>query len=135
MDNKTMPDYTLYCTEEQTKKALELGAPIYYHKNAYVGNSTPHFYIGEYGNHENGWILYLIPTAEQMIGWLEDNIRGVITISKNWHQGCMKFDWVIFDDFETIIEGSIVFYNSRKEATISAIDAALEYLFVNKKII
>lgn len=111
-----MEKYSIYCTSEQTKKALELGAPIRYKDTL--------------DNRERG--KFEIPTAEQMIGWLEDNIRGVITISKNWHQGCMKFDWVIFDDFETIIEGSIVYYNSRKEATLAAIDASLEYLISKK---
>lgn len=38
---KTISDYTIRCTEEQTNKALELGAPIE------------------------------LPTAEQMIGWME----------------------------------------------------------------
>lgn len=36
---ETISDYTIYCTEEQTKKALELGAPIVY-SNTFSQHST-----------------------------------------------------------------------------------------------
>lgn len=51
---ETISDYTIYCTPEQTKKALELGALIKY-----------------YYDSRN---LLLTPTAEQMIGYLR--MRG-----------------------------------------------------------
>ena len=83
-----MNRYTIYCTEEQTKKALELGAPLNccYHNDDFQNTI------------KIGSLHYVeIPTAEQMLGWLEDN------------------------------------YESRKEATLAAIDAALEYLINNRK--
>ena len=50
-----MEKYTIYCTEAQTKKALELGAPIQTIKK-------PQYSVG----------LIAKVTAEQMIGWLEE---------------------------------------------------------------
>lgn len=49
-----MEQYTIYCSDEQTKKALELGAPLEYH--------CP--------NERES--VYHRPTAEQMLGWLEE---------------------------------------------------------------
>lgn len=44
---KTLSDYTIYCTESQTKKALELGAPIISFHNALVRKDVPHYYVGK----------------------------------------------------------------------------------------
>lgn len=61
-----MNKYTIRCTSEQTKKALELGASIK-HSNLYFEGSNLL---------EPGRILYaVIPTSEQMIGWLEEQIN------------------------------------------------------------
>lgn len=119
---KKMSYYTIYCTPEQTRKAIELGAPI---ERAGIKN-IPNI-IDFRG------VLYGFPTAEEMIGWLEDNIKCSIPIDKSWSSGCRKWIWTIIDDFETVIDSSITFYPSRKEATLAAIDAALEYLTNNKK--
>lgn len=75
--------------------------------------------------HDNSIIVGQIPTAEQMIGWLEEQgfyfyifkdycWNGEVQYGNNWYYS--------IDDV-----------NSRKEATIAAIDAALEYLSNNKK--
>ena len=95
-----MEKYSIFCTQEQTKKALELGAPITHNGL----DNTP----------------LKIPTAEEMIGWLEEQ-GFFIRISSN---GCM-----VLKGFEAILNLSS---KPRKEATIAAIDAALEYLS-NKK--
>lgn len=98
-----MSNYSLYCTEAQTKKAHELGAPL------------------------NTWGFareLVIPTAEQMVNWLEE-------------QG---FSFYILKDYlwrEEVQYGYNWYHNkgnlvSRKEATLAAIDAALEYLSNNK---
>lgn len=123
-----MNRYTIHCTEEQTKKALELGAPIYHRENAYISNSTPHFYIGEFGNYQKGFILYFIPSAEEMIGWLEDNGLLISITALNTP------DNPIYNYSINRCEESWNTFSSRKEATIAAIDAALEYLENNEKI-
>lgn len=105
-----MNRYTIYCTPEQTRKALELGAPI--ERDGF--EDRPYVYIDG---------AYLIPTAEQMIGWLEEqesfsNICIRKTMGGNHSSAC-------YCNGETLL--SKVF-SSRKEATLAAIDAALEYL-------
>lgn len=117
-----MNKYTIYCTEEQTKKAFELGAPI--EKDA---SSLDLLYCVKLEERESltGFNYWLIPpTAEQMIGWLEE-------------QDCIKFitisntgDYWYYDIRTTSNADCLVnlYCKSRKEATLAAIDAALDYL-------
>lgn len=49
-----MKRYTVYCTKEQTEKALKLGAPIEMEYLDLICKSFP-----------------IEPTAEEMLGWLE----------------------------------------------------------------
>ena len=58
-------DYSIYCTEEQTKKVLELGAPINL-RWLYEGIQFRKEVNIEYGHYAE------IPTAEEMVGWLEE---------------------------------------------------------------
>ena len=104
----TMNKYTIFCTESQTKKAFELGAPIE-KKEIQVCDNAKHFfwYDGFYYNY---------PTAEQMINWLEGYGFNFETAS-----------------FYTVLEhdklGTMGFYEgTRNEATLIAIDTALDYL-------
>ena len=115
-----MEKYTIYCTEEQTKKALELGAPIISYHNAFTTNDIPHYTIEE-GN--GNCMLYIIPTAEQMIGWLEEHIDEIDACKKN--DGTWFY---IFYPNNTIVNHIKEGFSSRKEATLAAIDAALDYL-------
>ena len=75
-----MDRYTIYCTEEQTKKALELGAPI---ESEYIELICKSFLI--------------YPTAEQMIGFILDSDKGyavdLATLIKEhgYKQGCLTF--------------------------------------------
>ena len=112
-----MNQYTIYCTPEQTKKALELGVPI-----EIEPYDNPYCVPQKYPK-----IIVKYPTAEQMIGWLEEQrITSIeITFSKE-----TKWKFEFFSecyDFDAP-------YNSRKEATLAAIDAALEYLADNNLI-
>lgn len=74
-----MDKYTIYCTFEQVKKALELGAPINLfckdymagHIN-YMGSPIRIGYVLIYKD------LYYAPTAEQMILWLEEQKNLII---------------------------------------------------------
>lgn len=120
-----MNKYIIYCTPEQTKIALNLGAPIAQTDNRFDDEIFSPIYK------DNGkWIYADIPTAEQMLGWLEE-------------QGIM-FNIAVnpFNEFKVILSKAGDFLNnianikwnkSRREATLAAIDAALEYLSNNKK--
>ena len=76
---------------------------------------------------------YVIPTAEQMIGWLEEQktIHSINVIGNDYN--C---DWKyginlnMPDGYDYLGKEG---YHSRKEATLAAIDAALGYLSNNKK--
>lgn len=115
-----MNNYTIYCTEEQTKKAIELGAPITINSWPPINDvkfmwiSPPEDAIA-WNNSTNG----LIPTAEQMIGWLEEQ-GFYIRLSSSG--GSVEIDFnCICEEVGT----------SRKEATLTVIDAALDYLINN----
>lgn len=106
--------YSIFCTEEQTKKAIALGAPI---EEANSINEPKH------------WVAidnttYKVPSAEQMIGWLEQNPR--ISDIDIYRSGSTYWSFYV-TKFCGIIESKKE-YLSRKEATLAAIDAALEYL-------
>lgn len=116
-----MSDYSIYCTEEQTKKALELGAPI---NLRWLYESIPfrkEINI-EYGHYAE------IPTAEEMVGWLEDqgiNELHLVHVKDGWMTCIFLKNDIIPDEFT---------YKSRKEAILAAIDAALGYLIKNKNL-
>ena len=111
-----MNRYTLYCTESQTRKALELGAPIESYPLVISPYGVPKF--------ESQGIAYILPTTDQMINWVEEQegIRCIeVTGSFGWHYRVKKKH----DDVENWIQGTC---QTRKEATLAAIGAALEYL-------
>lgn len=127
---KTMDEYTIYCTEEQTRKALELGAKYHFFK---VGEGRPSPYLVSREN--KGY--YAIPTAEQMIGWLED--KG-IHVEIEYSLLFEHYDICILNEDESVKQRTMFndyfglpSFSSRKEATLAAIDAALDYLIENKK--
>ena len=111
-----MDNFTLHCTEEQTKKALELGAPIEY---ANIVDIRAKRFV----NSDTG--VYKIPTAEEMIGWLRS--KG--------------FRFSIEELSATIVayRASYGYWykcgqsSNPKGATFNVIDAALEYLSLKVK--
>lgn len=116
-----MNQYTIHCTEEQTKKALELGAQI-----VILPNYTEYRVFPLVKCKDGNERPCVIPTSEQMIGWLET--QGLfITIDKS--DGGHIF-YKIRKGNKYICEWNS--FSSRPEATLAAIDAALEYL-INKK--
>lgn len=126
----TMNKYTIYCTKEQTKKALELGAPIKvhpFHPSVISGNERLFEGIIQYNN-----LYYCIPTTQQMIGWLEKEKGISVEVSRQY--GINKYCYYVFDNCGNDIESleSKIKFNSRKDATLAGIDAALEYLSNNK---
>lgn len=112
-----MEKYTIYCTLEQMKNALELNAPIL---RRYIDNGQKCFYI----DLESEFPPYIIPTAEQMIGWLEEKGINVVVEREYEH-----YIWKLWDGRCNILDMSeLVWYDTRDEATLTAIDAALKYL-------
>lgn len=98
-----MNQYNIFCTEAQTKKALELGAPIKIEEDKFCS-------------------VAINPTTDQMIGWLEE--RGV-------HISVIYDDCTYKPEVRDLYDGFInndEYLSSRKEATIAAIDAAFEYI-------
>lgn len=123
-----MNKYTIYCTKEQTKKALELGVPIE------TIPCKPYIIEGRHDYFTDGKFIYLFPTAEQMIGWLE---KQRLAINVTNHNG--NYDWSVSAPKEVSssyyyrVQEGVRYYNTRPEATLAAIDAALEHL--SKKVI
>lgn len=121
---KTISDYTIYCTSEQTQKAIELGVPIDHSSSQFDDDCTDNIELLSNG------LYAIIPTAEQMIGFFRSkNIHIVIhkDVIDKWsvygHE-IVPIEFTIFD--------RLTGYNSFEEATIAAIDAALEYLKTNQ---
>lgn len=128
-----MDRYTLHCTKEQTEKAFDLGAPI-----DGISSSTNEdittiscFKLDTpiYTDIIKGGFDYALnPTAEQLINWLEE--QGLfVSICGYFADG--KFTYDI--DSKEFIDYRSGLYLSRKEATLAAIDAALDYLSKNRK--
>lgn len=117
-----MEQYTIYCTESQTRKAIELGAPIMKVHNGFT--NFPHYKIGN----NNQYVIFILPTAEQMICWLEEQgCHFYIYFNTTWN---FDVDFGKYRHWTTRID-----FPSRKEATLAAIDEALEYLTNNKNVI
>lgn len=114
-----MNRYSIFCTEEQTKKAFALGAQL---EEVNSINEPKH------------WVAidnttYKVPTAEQMIGWLEQNAR--ISDIDIFRSGSTYWAFYV-TKFLGIIESKKEYF-SRKEATLVAIDEALDCLVQAKE--
>lgn len=132
-----MDRYTIYCTEEQTKKALELDAPIErgHDGSRYFNIGVPTLFDenDEICRVKNSVIF--IPTAEQMCGWLIDEKKIFVKVNPYvslTHED--EYDSLLVN----LVNGHVLLVkqacNNLKEATLAAIDAALEYLSNNKLI-
>lgn len=114
-----MNQYTIYCTAEQTKKALEFDAPMMlFWEDIKENYDMPYCEISPRENELGIMCNYVVmPTAEQMIGWLEG--QGInIAI-------CICADGTYYNFYH---KGLMKYYKTRKEATFAAIDVALDYL-------
>lgn len=123
-----MKRYTNYCTEEQIRKAFELGAPIEILPNYTEFRGFP-FVKCQDGNERP----CVPPTAEQMIGWLEEQEEIFEIDISVWYPEGYERVWCF--DIRDKYRLHLCFhkeFESRKEATIAAIDAALEYLIQRK---
>lgn len=115
-----MKRYSIYCTESQVKQAFELGAPIIADTQEikFAGRNGLPFDIDR----------VVIPTTEQMLCWLEEQGLRFMIGSKQDNYDCISYGCVIRhkDSSDVIYIKSHI--TSRKEVTIAAIDAALDYL-------
>ena len=130
-----MNNYTIYCTSEQTRKAFELGAPIEKDCSAHLHDPYRTTYIDGCSYCK----YYCNPTAEEMMGWLEDKRIIIIFMptikddgSYRWVAHVWYFQDENFQDEIVWIDSENLSHLSRKKVTLAAIDAALEYLSNNK---
>lgn len=114
-----MNQYTIYCTTMQAMKAFELGADLTPCRDA-----KKNFIITSSRFNSKWDEKYRIPTAEQMINWLADK---EIFLEMRHTDENMFHIWV--GSFIPYPDGSWTkSYPTIKEATLAAIDVALEYL-------
>lgn len=118
-----MERYKISCTPEQTRKAIELGAPLtLYPIKAHLsdeGCEKMHVIRAVKDGYEK---YYLCPTAEQMIGFLRS--KGI-----KFHFDDETNYWRV----DTSIEPISISCGVSEQRELAAIDAALEYLKNNKK--
>lgn len=114
-----MNRYTIPCTAEQTKRALALGAPI----------TNIHTVCNDGITKE--WKL-VIPTAEQMMGWLRTKgfAFGITEYNDHFND---HVSWRVANNQDKKWYISDNKSKDIKEAALAAIDAALDYLSDNKK--
>lgn len=140
-----MNSCTIYCTEELTKKALELGAPIELYSEEYnnsnrknnglyvvndiISGSDEEFVLICIIDEKPNRKAYFVPTAEQMISWLEDGLLEEVHVEQDIDG---MWSYIIYGNGNELI-GISNLYPCMPEATLAAIDAALEYLSSNKK--
>lgn len=121
-----MERYTIYCTEEQARKALELGVPIEFEVECPVNLETlerspyPDIKMGK-----DGEPILIIPTAEQTIGWLRT--KGFKFVLSDEIDGNEGNNWWVAINDKLITQGC----SDNKE--LAAIDAALDWLRNNNK--
>lgn len=117
---KTISDYTIYCTLEQTRKALELGAPIIPIKSRRTKETVISKNVIEYDEHTFTYVNS--PTVEQMCNWLRKE-KNIFFIPKKVGDN----NYVLIGDlkhFQT--------YDSYEEAILAGIDISLVYLAIKK---
>lgn len=121
-----MNRYTIHCTQEQTKKALELGAQIKRFRRSILAAKDYELYKTELD-----W--FYIPTAEQMIGWLEEHAEiDEVAVFKIFQTGKTVWAFDLYGKDRDYLCESDGLFSSRLSATLTAIDAALDYLIITK---
>lgn len=119
---KTISDYTIYCTESQTRKALELGASLYLQTVDDEKDSIEVIIDGRYDYYE-------IPTAEQMIGWLVEEKKIFVKVNPYVSMYELdEYDAILVNLQNGFIKTVKQGCSSPKEAVLAAIDEALNYL-------
>lgn len=120
---KTMQDYELRCTAEQTRRAYELGAPL---EEQCIGNNNVDLDSISVSNGYGGSIYLIIPTTQQMMGWLREqgvNAYAAFEGVNMYLPICFVGDSVYQEDI-----AQYLIYKKPEQAELAAIDAALDYL-------
>lgn len=125
--------YSIYCTEEQTRKAVGLGVPIKTFSQSFADEYRTSIIYDKYCSIPpikredcEDEIYADIPTAEQMNRWLESQgIRLHIFPIYREHDFRVGYKFSC-EEIERNMNSNI--YDCYKEAILAAIDAALEYL-------
>lgn len=130
--NKSIDEYTIHCTAEQAKKALKLGASIEFEQtfryNWKDGKREPYPDIEV---DKNGEPILIKPTAEQMIGWLEEKGFLFYICKDPVNENVWDYS-ICYKTIKNKIIGAINF-KIKREATLAAIDVALDYLDKQQK--
>lgn len=135
-----MNQYTIFCTPAQTHKALSLGAPIEVFgfedtSRQMVEIAKQEGHLEELESELNktdhatiiGDLAYVLPTSEQICGWLEDVHHIRFNVSR---YGGNDDATIFFKE-----DRRRTFYRikrSYKEALLACIDEALDYLIQTK---
>lgn len=117
-----MEEFTIYCTPEQTRKALKFGAQIR------IVSSVLHSSNIKTVSVSNGFAI--IPTAEQMINWLRIKHKVFCNVIDEYSHGSENFIYYI-----EVNKGHNDIYRSWRECELShykavmcVINLALGYL-------
>lgn len=109
---KMLSEYTTYCTEKQTDRALKLGAPV---KIEYITEGHSDLIDAK---------IVHKPTTQQMIAWLreEKNINILTTRDVNdLYSSKLTFPYNKNENWTPL-------YFSHSQSELAAINAALDYL-------
>lgn len=131
---KSMRDYREYCTEEQTLRALKLGA-VLEPGVAYLSDIRP-FVYREPDKKSCAWnnsSCWFCPTTQEMIRWIEDttSIRVNIVSLNGDEFGIAVIDYTEEEPFDLTLNDNTE-YSSRTEAERAVIDVVLKHLEDNK---
>lgn len=120
---KTMQDYTNYCTAWQTRRAYALGAHL---EEQCIGNNNVDLDSISVFNGYGGNIYFIIPTTQQMMGWLrEQGVNAYVGFD-----GIGVYSPICFVG-NSLYQADIApdkLYTSYEQAELAAIDVALDYL-------
>ena len=103
-----MERYIIFCTKEQTERAIKLGAPC---------------------ENPDDFTPMRFPTAEQMRGWLREEYgiqAFVSTLVGNTASVYVKGNFTMFN--VNNCDGMPKNFDTYEQAILAAIDAALDYL-------
>lgn len=137
MDN--IHTYKISCTSEQIKKAYSLGAPLMTFGYEDLGDIKDKVLKlngqVELESTESGGILVAqVPTAEQMIGWLESEMGAELDVYRVFdlvlERTIKEFEWSFW--VGGFYDCSNTVFKSRTDATLDAIDHVLDYLISKK---
>ena len=138
-----MEEFTIYCTPEQTRQALKLGATIktaMSKYNATIANKNCEQGKESFDEYQKKGIMffsngfsamaYIIPTAEQMINWLRIKHKVFCNVIDEYSHGTKSSIYYIEVDkgYNNIFRSRHEWELSHDNAVMCVINLALEYL-------